>query len=152
MKNGLGKFVLTASCGLGLCLNAQADASTENPYTPIINRNAFALNPLVEPKVANDAADAEPSLPKITVQGFMNLLGKPGVLFKISLPAGAGQPATEIPCVLAEGEQQNDVKLIRFNKHAMIVIFNNHGIIQEIPLTDSPCPASIRQVSNPSAH
>jgi len=144
MKNGFLKIayalILAGSelmSGDALAGDNPADSGgmlAQNPYTPIIVRNAFALNALPDPKVEKPDADTSPALPKITVQGFMNLLEKPGVLFKVLIPAQAGQPAVELPCVLREGEEQGEIKLIRIDQTAGTVIFNNHGIVQEIQL------------------
>ena len=146
MKNGFPKIVYTLTLAVSAFMGGDALAGgnpadsggtlTHNPYAPIVNRNAFALNPLPDPKVEIALVDATSPLPKITVQGFMNLLGKPDVLFKISTPAaGSGQPAMELPCTLREGEVLGEIKLIHIDQTAGTVIFNNHGIIQEIQLT-----------------
>lgn len=145
MKNGFPKIVYTLTLAGSAFMSGDALADgnptdsggtmVHNPYSPIVNRNAFALNPLPDPKVERANVDTTSSLPKITVQGFMNLLGKPDVLCKISMPAaGPGQPAMELPCVLREGEEQGEIKLIRIDQAAGTVIFNNHEIVQEIQL------------------
>jgi len=144
MKNGFPKvayaLILAGSAlmsGDAVAGGNPADSGgtlAQNPYAPIIVRNAFALNALPDPKVEKPGVDTTPAPPKITVQGFMNLLEKPGVLFKVSMPAQAGQPAVELPCALREGEEQGEIKLIRIDQAAGVVIFNNHGTVQEIQL------------------
>ena len=123
---------------IGLCLMsglmyAYADSSpADNPYIHIVARNVFNLNVrTVEPPAQVTA----PQLPKITLDGYMTGL-KPYLLFKISSPATSTSNASlETRYVLGEGEQVNDVKLIRFDAHAGVAIIQAHGIQQEISLS-----------------
>jgi hypothetical protein len=136
-----GNILLKISLCLLVCLSARADADTavapSNPYLAISDRNVFALVPI--PVVTNivEAAPKDPP-PKITPNGIMSLFGQLQVLFKVAVPAKAGQPAKEDSYVMAAGERQNDIEVVSIDQPRAIIKFINHGVPQELPLTDAP--------------
>ena len=111
---------------------AQAAAALDQPYAGIVSRNMFGLlpistnNPVVEPTI-------DPP-PKITPNGTMTLFGKLEALFKVASKGQPGQPAKDDSYVLGEGERQDDIEVVKINQADGIVMFNNHGTIQELPL------------------
>ncbi len=122
----------------GLALNASLSAaeavSPNNPYVPIVTRNVFGLNP---PQPAVLQTPGEPP-PKITPNGIMTIFGNRQVLFKVSIPAKPGIPAKEDDYILGEGQRQDDIEVTQIDEKSGVVTFNNHGTVQEIPLTVAP--------------
>jgi hypothetical protein len=137
----IGKIAICLAGGLALCTVAHAGSVTpNNPYAPIVVRNVFDLNP---PQPV-DQTPTEPP-PKITPNGIMTIFGSPQALFKAASPAKPGQPAKDISYILSEGQRQDDIEVVRIDEKDGIVTFNNHGTVQEIPLTAAPAltaPAS----------
>jgi len=131
----------------GLALNAGLRAAdvvltnmTDNPYAPIVIRNVFGLNP--PPPPVAPVKDDEP-LPKITPNGIMSIFGRLQVLFKVDSVAKPGKPSEEQSYILTEGQQQDDIEIVKISEKAAKVTFNNHGTIQEIALNaDDNTPAA----------
>jgi hypothetical protein len=125
----------------GLALNAglrAADISADDPYAAIVTRNIFGLNPI--PTVDPDSQPAPPV--KITPNGIMTIFGRLQVLFKTA--GGAG--GKEQSYILTEGQRQDDIEIVKINEKAGIITFNNHGVMQELPLVhaiamSTPLPA-----------
>jgi hypothetical protein len=118
---------------LALVTAARADETTpDNPYGAIVSRNVFGLVPIP----TNPPADTTPAVPplKITPNGIMDIFGSLQALFKVAEPAKAGQPAHDESYVLGEGESQDDIEVTKIDKVAGVVTFNNHGVVQELPL------------------
>ena len=150
MKN-FGKIAAGIAGCLVCCAIAHAgDSAAKNPYMVIAARNAFRLEPLVVAPIT--PPPAEP-LPKILPKGIMTILGRPQVLFNVETLQSSTRPrGKETFYVLIEGEQQDGIEVIHIDTTTGIVTFNNHGAIQQIPLTDSasatktvmpPLPAQI---------
>lgn len=121
----------------GLMLNISARAGEtvppNNPYGPIVARNVFGLNP---PGPVAPPDPGEPP-PKITPNGIMSIFGQLQVLFKVT--PKAGQPgAKEDSYVLSEGQGQDDIEVTHIDEKAGMITFNNHGVVQEIPLANAP--------------
>jgi hypothetical protein len=109
-------------------------ATTDTPYTPIVARNMFGLLPIPPPhNPADDVPPPDPP-PKITPNGIMTLFGKDQALFKVTPKPKPGQPQKDDAYVLAEGEMQDDITVVKINHEEGIITFNNHGTIQELPL------------------
>ena len=117
----------------GIC--AENGVLETNPYAVIATRNLFRLNP---PRtVVPDTPPREPSA-RITVNGIMTILGgAPQVLFKVVSPATPPTPA-EKSYILSEGQQQDDIEVRHVDIETRVVTFNNHGVVQEIPLGQAP--------------
>jgi hypothetical protein len=136
-------FALTAVLGLmTLCVATSAlaeapgtsdTAGVDKPYASIIARNMFGLLPVPTNNPDEDKPPADPP-PKITPNGIMTIFGREQALFKVAAKTKPGQPAKEDSHVLAEGEREDDIEVVKINAVDGIVTFNNHGAIQELPL------------------
>jgi hypothetical protein len=131
-------------CLAGLALlntgaSAQDVALTGYPYATIATHNIFHLSPVV-------ATSAVPQVksppPKITATGIMSVFGQWQVLFKVNHSSEASQPAKANSYILGEREQKDNIEVIHIDGQAGVVTFNNHGVLQEVSLTDYPagCP------------
>ena len=134
-ESGLGNMNLfgkIAVCFVGsLALNTGLGADT--PYVPIVERNIFGLNP---PQVVAPTAPEPPST--ITLNGIMTIFGTPQALLKVAVPPRPPEPAKEESLILGEGERQDDIEVTHIDQKAGVVTFNNHGVVQEIPLVKAP--------------
>jgi hypothetical protein len=118
----------------GLALNAglrAADTVSDNPYETIVTRNIFGLNPI---PVGDPSKDTPQPAVKITPNGIMTLFGQLQVLFKTA----GGPNNKEQSYILAEGQRQDDIEVVKINEKAGIITFINHGITQELPLANAP--------------
>ena len=128
------RFFLLSVAGLvfSTAVRAQEVASTANPYTTLVARNIFGLVPIpTNPPV--DPTPIDPP-PKITPNGIMSIFGKYQVLFKTPGKVKAGQPPKEESYVMGEGDRQDDIAVMKIDDKAGVVTFDNHGVIQELPL------------------
>jgi hypothetical protein len=133
----LGKIAMCLAGGLVLLntdLYADNRASSNNPYEPIAARNIFGLNPPQAPAPVDTTPPAT-----ITPNGIMTIFGgTPQVLFKVAVPPRPPEPATDKSYILSEGQRQDDIEVTHIDEKAGIVTFNNHGVVQEIPLVKAP--------------
>jgi hypothetical protein len=138
----IGKIAVCLAGGLVFNTGLRADngAVINNPYAPIVVRNVFGLNP-PPPPVDPNTQPVEPP-PKITPNGIMSIFGQLQVLFKVAVPASNGKPAEDKPYILGEGEGQDEIEVVKIDDKAGIVTFNNHGIMQDLPLADSASASS----------
>ena len=114
---------------LGATLIAGDVSSTNNPYESIGDRNIFGLHPS-----QTAVSDQPPEPPEIiTPNGIVSILGPLQVLFKVSVSA-SGKPNEEKAYILSEGQRQDDIEVLKIDEKAQIITFNNHGMIQYIPL------------------
>ena len=128
---------LTFAAFIASAADAGDLAAAANPYTTISERNVFALVPI--PVVSNDpVAPPKDPPPKITPNGIISLFGKVEVLFKVALKPTAAQPAKEASYVMAEGERQDDIEVVKIDQPEAMITFRNHGELQELPLADAP--------------
>ena len=136
----VGKIAIWLAGGLLLSAGARADnvvvASADNPYTPIVTRNIFGLNPVQPDEPVGDPP------PKITLNGIMSISGHFQALFKVAGTGKPGQPAKDQSYILSEGQRQDDIEVTHINDQASLVTFNNHGTVQEIPLANAPAVAT----------
>jgi hypothetical protein len=129
-------------------------APAEQPYATIMERNVFALVPIpTNPPVDPNAATPPP---KITPNGIMTVFGRLQVLFKVAVPAKGAQPAKEDSKVMSEGDREDDIEVQKIDEAKAIITFNNHGVIQQLPLSatgsSGGAPAGAVTASfNPSA-
>ena len=133
------KILICVAGGLAFVTNLRADnvLLPGNPYATVVVRNIFGLNP--PPLVDPNATTAQPPV-KITPNGIMSIFGELQVLFKV-----AGKQPGQDAYTLSEGEQQDDITVVKIDEKAGVVTFNNHGIVQALPLvaaTASSGPAS----------
>jgi hypothetical protein len=134
-----GTFSVCLACGLafGAGLRAADEVLPGDPYAPIVVRNVFGLNP---PAPVDTKPDTTPPA-KITANGIMTIFGSKQVLFKVADGAKPGQrpvPAKETSYILSEGQRQDDIEVTHIDEKNGIVTFDNHGVVQEIPLTTAP--------------
>ncbi|HEX3890165.1 MAG TPA: hypothetical protein VHX90_04875 [Verrucomicrobiae bacterium] len=137
------KIAICAAGGLALNAALRADdvALPGNPYALIVARNIFGLNP-PPPPVDPNAAAPEPEV-KITPNGIMSIFGQWQVLFKAS---GGGKPGDQ-SYMLGEGQRQDDIEVVKIDEKSSIVTFNNHGVVENLPLASS---ASTAAPTNPA--
>ena len=127
----------------GLVLNASRGA--DNPYAPIAARNIFGLNP---PQAIASTAPAPPS--KITLNGIMTIFGTAQALFYVDVPPRPPTPAKQKSYILSEGQRQDDIEVTHIDDKKNVVTFNNHGVVQEIPLVKAaPITTPTPVVMNP---
>jgi hypothetical protein len=126
-------YLILTVVGIGsLCVQ---EVSAENPYTPIVARNVFGLQPIPVAQNSGDEAAAA-ALPKITPNGIMTIFGKLQVIFKTAT-ATPGQPPKELSYLMGEGERQDDIEVQKIDEKAATITFNNHGLIQTLELNKS---------------
>jgi hypothetical protein len=141
------KIAIGLAGGLALSagLRAESVPLTGNPYTVVVTRNIFGLNPPVA--VDPNPAPVEPPV-KITPNGIMSIFGQLQVLFKVAGKAGG----KEASYILSEGQRQDDIEVTKIDEKSGVVTFNNHGLAQSIPLvaaTGTSMPASAPGGGNP---
>jgi hypothetical protein len=110
---------------------AQDEGSAARPYAGIVSRNIFGLAP-PKPEVPSVEAAV---LPKITLQGTMTIFGKLQVLFTVASAAEPGQPSRMDFFVLRPGEAEQGVGVVQVNPADGTVVFNNHGSLQQLPMS-----------------
>ena len=137
-------FAKIAVCLLsGLVLNASLGA--DNPYAPIAARNIFGLNP---PQAITPTAPEPPS--KITLNGIMDIFGTDQALFYVDVPPRPPTPAKQKSYILSEGQRQDDIEVTHIDVKKNVVTFNNHGVVQELPLVKAaPITTPTPVVMNP---
>jgi hypothetical protein len=124
--------------GIGLAVLAfvLARAEAVNPYTGIMERNMFSLVPVPTNPPAPEAPPEPPV--KITPNGIMNVFGQLEVLFKTAVPAQGKEPAHDQSYVMAAGERQDDIEVVKIDEQAGIITFINHGLTQDLSLVETP--------------
>ena len=131
-----GQIVLVAVLLAGASAPAGEAAASDKPYAAMVARNIFNLVPI--PPVTAPETPADPP-PKITPNGIMSIFGKLQVLFKVAPQNRLGQPpAKEEAYVLSEGERQDEIEVTKIDEPGSMVTFNNHGVVQELPLANAP--------------
>ncbi|MEI6078123.1 MAG: hypothetical protein WCS94_21260 [Verrucomicrobiota bacterium] len=103
---------------------------SESPYAQVGARNVFGLNP---PAVPAAAIIQPEQLPRITPNGIISIFGNIQTLFKVT-DNRPGLPAFEQAYILAEGQREGDVEVIKIDAKNAVITFNNHGTIQTIPI------------------
>ncbi|HTB83130.1 MAG TPA: hypothetical protein VK742_05700 [Candidatus Sulfotelmatobacter sp.] len=107
-----------------------------NPYSTITARNVFALVP-IPPPAPVDTTPPDPPI-KLTPNGIMNVFGQLEVIFKAAIPAKGKEPAHDQSYVMAEGEREDDIEVVKIDDKASVITFVNHGIKQDLALADAP--------------
>jgi hypothetical protein len=125
-------FCLAGALAFNAAARAQVVAVSGNPYTVAVQRNIFGLLPPPPPETAPPPPAAPPV--KITPNGITDILGRLEVLFKVS----GRTPGKEDSYMLTEGESQDDIEVMKIDQKNGIVTFNNHGLVQDIPLVSAP--------------
>jgi hypothetical protein len=126
------KIAILALAGFARCAVVLADNS--DSYATISARNIFGLVP--QEVIVVPPPPAAP-LPKITLDGFMTVFGRPQVLFKVAMPkTPPGNNLAESFFVMGEGEREYDIKVVQIDLTTETVAFLNRGTLQQISLTD----------------
>jgi hypothetical protein len=128
-----GTLIIAVTLLVSASAWAQDAAASGSPYASIISRNMFGLVPIPTNNPEDNKPPAEPP-PKITPNGIMTIFGRLQALFKVANKGKPGQPVRDDSYVLAEGERQDDIEILKINQPDGIVTFNNHGTVQELPL------------------
>ncbi|HUZ06483.1 MAG TPA: hypothetical protein VMV89_03250 [Candidatus Paceibacterota bacterium] len=136
-RSGKIAICLAGALAVNAALRADDAALPGNPYALIVARNVFGLRPLPPPPDPN-AQPKEPPV-KITPNGVMSIFGQWQVLFKTTV---AGKPEKK-SYMLAEGEAQDDIEVVKIDDKAGFVTFNNHGMLEKIPLADEPSAGAV---------
>lgn len=110
-----------------------SSAVADGPYATIVARNMFGLVPIPPPD-PDAGKPPEEAPPKITPNGIMTIFGKDQALFKVANKPKPGQPAKDDSYVLAEGERQDDITVVKINHVEGLITFDNHGHTQELAL------------------
>jgi hypothetical protein len=124
-----GALALTAA---SLHAESVVTGTADSPYSPIVARNVFGLNPPAPPPDPNAAAEAD--LPKITVNGIISGFGNLKVLFKTT----ANHAGKDLDYVLDQGQREDDIEVLRIDEENGVVKFSNHGVQQNIVLANEP--------------
>jgi hypothetical protein len=143
----LQEITICLAVGLVLGTNANGNEAlaTVNPYASIALRNVFDLNP---PAAAVVTATPDKAQSKITLNGIISIFGRLQALFKVNGIEQSGQPSKEGAYMLDENESEDGVMVLHIDAQAETVTFNNHGIVQEIPLASAPAGAAQRLAMN----
>ena len=123
---------------------AKSDAaSSDNPYQSIVTRNVFGLNPI--PPSAPITQQPGPPPPRITLTGITTIFGPAEALFRVAGVVRAGKPPHDESYIFTEGEEEDEVEVTKIDTQKNIVTFVNHGVQQELSLSDAaatgPAPA-----------
>jgi hypothetical protein len=70
---------------------------------------------------------------KITPNGIMSIMGQAEALYKTTV---AGKPGDQ-SYMLAQGQREDDIEVVKIDEKARSITFNNHGVVQEIPLVNT---------------
>lgn len=128
----LAKTAICLAGGFCLSITPRAEVlPSNNPYALISTRNIFGLK---APQTAQTPLKVIPNA-TITPNGIISILGPRQVLFKVIAAGEGGQPSKEISYLLAEGQQQDGIQVMHIDETAALVTFNNHGVVEDIPLS-----------------
>ena len=104
-----------------------------DPYSAIVARNVFGLNP--PPPIAPDRQDSAPP-PKITMTGITTIIGPPEVLYTVAGGNRDGKQWQDKSYILKEGEEKDGVGVVAIDVWKCVVTFSNHGVRQDLALTN----------------
>jgi hypothetical protein len=125
------KAAFLGGLAASLTLANAAGESATNPYQAIIERNLFSLKPSLP---AEPAEPNHPPPPKITLTGITTILGDKEVLMKVLMPARAGESPKEQSLILAEGQQEGEIRLLKVNEKTGDVTINDFGTVLTLNL------------------
>lgn len=109
------------------------NSQLDNPYVSIVTRNVFGLNP-PPPPTPPDQQDTTPP-PKITLTGITTIFGPAEALYRVAGGNRDGKQWQDESYILQEGQEQDEVAIVAIDPQKDIVTFNNHGVVQTIPLS-----------------
>jgi hypothetical protein len=125
------KAAFLAGLAASLTLLAAAAESATNPYQVIIERNLFSLKPSAPPQPAEPD---HPPPPKVTLTGITTIFGDKEVLMKVLMPARPGEPPKEQSFILAEGQQEGGLRVLKVNEKTGDVTLNDFGTVLTLNL------------------
>jgi hypothetical protein len=110
---------------------AESPSGEESPYSSIWLRNVFDLKP-VPPPTAPDEKPNEPP-PNIHLTGITTILGNKRALFMVQSQPHPGKPMEkEKSYILAEGQRQDRLEVLKINPEAATVKINLDGVVSTI--------------------
>lgn len=127
-----------------------APVDPNNPYDSIVSRNVFDLKPIPPPDALAQQPPGPPP-PKITLTGITTIFGPPEALFTVAGVIRQGRPPHDESYIFTEGEAQDDVEVTSINTKMNTVTFNNHGVVQVIPLVEGTASDSGSPDAAPAA-
>ena len=98
-------------------------------FATIAQKNVFRLSSL---KSQSQPEEAKPELSDVVLQGVTTLLDKRQALLKIQTAAKV--PATNVCCILDEGQARDGVKVLRIDMESGTVWVANQGVEQVLLL------------------
>jgi hypothetical protein len=157
LNHSMSVGVMISRCGLaGLAILAGANVASafddaSNPYSVIVDRNVFHLNP-APPPAAPDKGPP-PDLPKVYLSGFMRTGDKLKVLLAVKTKDPKSKPPeTSSYLTLEEGSKEGVVELVRaYADEGKVDIINSgtpmtlslkeNGVVGETPPAPAAAPA-----------
>ena len=114
---------LLAICLSGVVLSASALVA-DNPYSTIVERNAFALKPPTPPVVVTPPA---PPASNVELRGITTLLGRPQVLLNFKMPGKPPEPPKDRSLVMDVGQREGEVEVLEINPATGSIRIRNQG-------------------------
>jgi hypothetical protein len=96
-----------------------------NRYQGIAVRNVFGLTEVPAQQTTN--VEAPVVLPKLFLTGITTVLDRKMAMFRVQYPAKPGEPAKEESLMLAEGQRDGPIEVIRIDEKAKEVKVSNSG-------------------------
>jgi hypothetical protein len=120
------KLLISSLSGLVLCATASAIGPDvpQNRYQNIVERNLFGLKDL--PKAESPSPPSAPP-PRITLTGITTILGNKLAIMTAMVPAKPGEPAKELPLMLAEGQRDGNIEVLGIDEKSRSVRVNDFG-------------------------
>jgi hypothetical protein len=109
------------------CPGITPGTTNNDRYGQIPNRNIFGLKP---PSIIQDTNPVPPSLPKLVLAGISTVTGKKQAFLRLEGNAASAKPgeaAKEQSVILAEGQREGPVEVLKIDEHAGAVRVNNSG-------------------------
>lgn len=114
--------------------------NADNPFQSIVDRNVFGLKPPPPPPAPPEPP--KPPLPPIALTGIMTGIGKKRALLEGVMPAKPPEPPKKSFYTLAEGEQQDEVKILKIDEKANMVELSLMGVVTNLTFSaKTPPPA-----------
>ena len=105
-----------------------------NPYHSISERNVFGLKPVSPIHVEQPNLP----LPKVVLTGITTILKGKRALLKVQFPAKPQVPAKEESYILAEGQRDGPIEVLKINETNATVTVDNAGTVTTITVEKLP--------------
>lgn len=112
-------------CAAFLVQDAGA-VTPDNPFQSIVDRNVFGLKPPPPPPAPPEPP--KPPLPPIALTGIMTGIGKKRALLEGVMPAKPPDQPKKSFYTLGEGEQQDEIKVLKIDEKANTVELTLMGV------------------------